>query len=425
VAGLPTVSGRPFKLYISIPDFGGSTGTVIDAETAEVVESISYQPFGAVDSDYRTSRWNYAWEPYRFKGMREEREFGAVYFGHRFVLPGLNRWLSPDPLATRLGVGDVNPYGVMNGSPIGGSDPEGLDDPGSAGAPCLGKESVCYGLPWDLFQQIGNAIAGGGPGGGGTASDNTSQPRQVPPRVIRPSEFNPFDMMFQQSRYDAGAVVSPAAINGFNQGIDKQAPYLAAAGVLAGAQLTVVGGTVIGGPPGIAAAIADATEYIEAQGLRLVLSAYRLSPYTVTAAGFIKVAAQGMNGDMLPEGALLARPGAPAAVQGFEAIGSTGTVGEAELRQLGGQSQVRFATSLGDRIVDQLVDDAAHESKVGYQALRSKIAAQVAKDLELLRTGQVEAVYWHFYRSPVTGKIGPSNPLQRALGAAGIKVIVH
>ena len=92
-------------------------------------------------------------------------------------------------------------------------------------------------------------------------------------------------------------------------------------------------------------------------------------------------------------------------------IGSTGAVGEAALKKLGGSPQVYRETSKGARYIDQLVGDVAHESKVGYTSLTKKIKIQIAKDAELLDRKEIKSAVWHFYKSPKTGKIGATKPL--------------
>ena len=87
--------------------------------------------------------------------------------------------------------------------------------------------------------------------------------------------------------------------------------------------------------------------------------------------------------------------------------------------------QASFETTLGKRIVDQLVDNSANESKVGYKFLDSKTTTQIAKDRELLNTGQVGDYTWHFFISPVTGKGGASGPLRDALKSGGINYVEH
>ncbi|WP_152530593.1 hypothetical protein [Paraburkholderia dilworthii] len=77
-------------------------------------------------------------------------------------------------------------------------------------------------------------------------------------------------------------------------------------------------------------------------------------------------------------------------------------------------------------MVDQLAPgNVANEGKVGYVAYDAFTAQQVAKDAELLNTGAVNGVTWNFYRSPVTGQVGPSPALSDALNKAGIKIVTH
>lgn len=108
-----------------------------------------------------------------------------------------------------------------------------------------------------------------------------------------------------------------------------------------------------------------------------------------------------------------------------QAIGWTGELGEDALQELGGQTQVYFRTSEGGRYVDQLVGGIANESKVGYTCLTKSTQLQIAENAELMVTGQVDAVVWHFFRSPVTGLAGPSQPLMEALVEEGMTVIVY
>lgn len=112
--------------------------------------------------------------------------------------------------------------------------------------------------------------------------------------------------------------------------------------------------------------------------------------------------------------------------EAFSAIGSTGRIGEQWLADnLGGESQVYYNTSQGARYVDQVANGVANESKVGYQSLTQAIQQQIGKDVELMQSGAVDSVNWHFFTSPVTGLGGPSEPLWNALINNGINVIIH
>lgn len=47
------------------------------------------------------------------------------------------------------------------------------------------------------------------------------------------------------------------------------------------------------------------------------------------------------------------------------------------------------------------------------------------KDAELLKNQSIDDAVWHFFKSPVTNKVGPSKPLLKELERNNIKVIIH
>jgi len=133
------------------------------------------------------------------------------------------------------------------------------------------------------------------------------------------------------------------------------------------------------------------------------------------------------KGDFLSGGLILAGALAP----GGGSIGklsarAIGKIGEEALaKAVGGVSNKFFRTSLGARFVDQFASNIGNEAKVGYQSLTKSLQNQIAKDLELKAGEDVRGVVWHFYPSPVTGKVGPSGPLrdalEKAFGSGAIK----
>ena len=83
-----------------------------------------------------------------------------------------------------------------------------------------------------------------------------------------------------------------------------------------------------------------------------------------------------------------------------------------------------MSTSFGRRVIDNLTPGRiAQEAKVGRTSLTRRIRNQIAKDVDLLSTGAVEGVEWHFFGSS-TG-VGPTGPLREALVEAGIDIILH
>ena len=105
---------------------------------------------------------------------------------------------------------------------------------------------------------------------------------------------------------------------------------------------------------------------------------------------------------------------------------NSGTAGESYLASLvSGSAHEFFRTSLGNRFIDQFANGIAHESKVGYTVLSKRIKIQILKDVELIQRGQINASTWHFFRSGITGRIGPSKPLQDFLTKNGINFIIY
>ena len=107
-----------------------------------------------------------------------------------------------------------------------------------------------------------------------------------------------------------------------------------------------------------------------------------------------------------------------------------GEIGEADLRAQGFVKRRFDAGFLGRRDVDGFKYDPEFgnivaESKTGYASNTKFIQRQAAKDLYLLDQGIVKRVEWHFYKSPVTGKIGPSLPLLQRLSTKGIHIVIH
>ena len=118
---------------------------IVDHDTGELVERMTYLPFGGVDSDYRPARWDSFREDVRYTSHWDDSEVGLVYFGTRYYSPTLGRFISPDPLTIHGLIGNLNPYEYVYSSPMRYVDPFGLDisqnptwvtmDPGAEGNP--------------------------------------------------------------------------------------------------------------------------------------------------------------------------------------------------------------------------------------------------------------------------------------------------
>ena len=159
-AGDPSTSsdGHQYVLY-ETGDTVGSTSTVFDRETSEVVERITNQAYGATDSDYRPDRWLNFREQQRLSAHDDDIEVGLVYFGARYYSPNLQQWMSPDPLTIHALASDFNPYTYVGHSPLQTVDLFGLQ-PG-----CDNLSPGCN--PGGSSGGNNDPTLGGGGGGGG------------------------------------------------------------------------------------------------------------------------------------------------------------------------------------------------------------------------------------------------------------------
>jgi RHS repeat-associated protein len=132
--GLPAASSSNVHMHLQLTDGLGSTSYVLDQGTSEVVEAISYLPYGGIDSDWRSPRWQSPREDARFTGQWDNAEVGLVYMHARYYSPQLGRFISPDPKTIHGAKGHLNPYAYAHGSPFRFNDPTGLDPTGGCDA---------------------------------------------------------------------------------------------------------------------------------------------------------------------------------------------------------------------------------------------------------------------------------------------------
>ncbi len=118
------------RVLLTLGDHLGSTSTVIDRETGERVESVTYTAYGRSESDVRPDRYKGLREDVRFTGNEDDVEVGLTSFAKRYYAPALGRWASPDPLAVHApGDADLNLYAYVHGRVYAATDPLGLDPP--------------------------------------------------------------------------------------------------------------------------------------------------------------------------------------------------------------------------------------------------------------------------------------------------------
>jgi hypothetical protein len=134
---------------------------------------------------------------------------------------------------------------------------------------------------------------------------------------------------------------------------------------------------------------------------------------------FLGGPAMGKNSDFRP--CLLAARTTPQVLQN-QAAGNAARDAIAASRP-GSLIEQNFRVTGGLRRVDVLDGLTAIESKVGRTSLTPAVRQELARDIKLLRSGQVDAVQWQFPPSPTTGLGGPTGPLRSKLDKFGIPIV--
>lgn len=94
------------------------------------------------------------------------------------------------------------------------------------------------------------------------------------------------------------------------------------------------------------------------------------------------------------------------------------------IRQMVGGASHKVTTSYGVRHIDVLdTDGIMHEAK--YTVNKTDAKTQLKKDAELIRTGVVQGVVWHFFPLERTGQCDITPALRKELEANGILVVIH
>lgn len=157
---------------------------MLDKSTGELVERITYQPYGATESDHRPARWSFFREDYRFTGKEEDAEVGLTYFGQRYLSPYLGRWLSADPLELHNpGSTDPNLYAYVRGRTLQAVDPLGLQDKEAQAQPSV---VIVNEAPEALKQAAGGSLPPGSRwvyGGKGTGQHFTQSASEFESRA--------------------------------------------------------------------------------------------------------------------------------------------------------------------------------------------------------------------------------------------------
>ncbi|MEM1282281.1 MAG: RHS repeat-associated core domain-containing protein [Chlamydiota bacterium] len=105
-------------LYVPLHDHNGNVVTLVDADKGEVAECYRYSAYGEELVDTSGSK-----NPWRFSSKRVDEETQMVFFGRRYYIPEVGRWLTADPLGDYDG---SNLYAYVKNRPLTHFDIYGL-----------------------------------------------------------------------------------------------------------------------------------------------------------------------------------------------------------------------------------------------------------------------------------------------------------
>ncbi|MDE3046709.1 MAG: RHS repeat-associated core domain-containing protein, partial [Verrucomicrobiota bacterium] len=104
------------KIYAPIHDLQGNIAALLPINRSEP----TFYHYSAFGEEKHTGP---AKNPWRFSSKRTDEGTGLVYYGRRFYLPSLGRWLTPDPRGFADG---MNLYAFVHNDPLTHFDEYGL-----------------------------------------------------------------------------------------------------------------------------------------------------------------------------------------------------------------------------------------------------------------------------------------------------------
>jgi RHS repeat-associated protein len=117
------IGGSDAGLYFRLTDHLGSTSLITTDDGIEQEDSrVLYAPFGEIRSGALSSLTDFG-----FTGQRNDSSTGGLmYYGARYYLPGLGRFISADTVLPNTGsVQSLNRYSYVHNSPLSFIDPTG------------------------------------------------------------------------------------------------------------------------------------------------------------------------------------------------------------------------------------------------------------------------------------------------------------
>ncbi len=110
------------KFHWQLDNHLGSVAMELDSD-ARLISYEEYFPYGGSAMIAGHSQREVQLKSYRYSGRERDDSTGLYYYGARYYLPWMGRWLEPDPAGT---VDGLNLYAFVGDNPINFLDPHGL-----------------------------------------------------------------------------------------------------------------------------------------------------------------------------------------------------------------------------------------------------------------------------------------------------------
>ena len=143
----------------------------------------------------------------------------------------------------------------------------------------------------------------------------------------------------------------------------------------------------------------------------------KVKPGSRAAAAEAKAAEQALENTGAPSRGVGANRAAGNAARDLIAEREAPALIEQNLRTAGGLRRLDVLKE-----ADELI---GIESKVGRTGLTARVRQELARDVKLMRSGQLDKVRWEFWKSARTGQGGPSAPLRQMLEKFGVEIVEH
>ena len=114
----------PIYRYQLTNHLGSSVREVDETENAHPISIEDYYPYGGTSYIAGRTETDVSLKRYRYSGKERDDETGLYYYGARYYVPWLGRWVSSDPVLLE---GGLNLFSFVFNSPIGLKDEMGFN----------------------------------------------------------------------------------------------------------------------------------------------------------------------------------------------------------------------------------------------------------------------------------------------------------